>query len=99
MKNLLIIFFSVSLALPSVPKTLKGQQNKSKINSHHRFIKIEKANLCYVYGSKGDKVISVNLDRSNKLISKTNYKKINNDYVFIIHDDCAKLDCYHFIHR
>ena len=99
MKNLLVIIFSFNIVFPNVPKTLKGQQNKSKINLHHRYIDIEKANICYVYGPKGDKVISVNFDSKNNLISKTNYKIKNKDYVFTMHDNCTKLDCLHFIHR
>ena len=45
MKNLLVIIFSFNIVFPNVPKTLKGQQNKSKINLHHRYIDIEKANI------------------------------------------------------
>ena len=99
MRNLFVIIFSFSIVFPSVPQTLKGQQNKSKINFHHRYINIEKANICYVYGPKGDKVISVNFDSKNNLVSKTNYLVKNKNYDFILHDDCTKLDCFHFIHR
>ena len=99
MKNILIFLFSISLALPNVPKTLKGQQNKTKINPYNRFIKIEKANISYVFGPKGNKVVSVNFDKRNNLISKTSYKINKNKNVFLIQDDCVKIDCHHFIHE
>ncbi|OUX31574.1 MAG: hypothetical protein CBE24_05040 [bacterium TMED264] len=99
MKNILITFFSISLAFPNVPKTLKGEQNKTKIIPSHSFIKIEKANVSYVFGPKGDRVVSTNFDKRNNLISKTNYKINNNKNVFLIQDDCAKIDCHHFIHE
>tara|TARA_B100000427_G_scaffold326851_1_gene336285 strand:+ start:273 stop:572 length:300 start_codon:yes stop_codon:yes gene_type:complete len=99
MKKLLIILFLINILFPSIPKTLKGQQNKSKINFHNHFTVIEKANICYVYGPKGNKIISVNLDKKNNLVSKTSYNKVKGDYIFIIHDNCEKIDCYDFIHR
>ena len=63
MKNILITFFSISLVFSDVPKTLKGQRNKTKVTPHNRFIKIEKANVSYVFGPKGDGVVSVNFDK------------------------------------
>ena len=99
MKNIFITFFSISLAFSNAPKTLKGQRNKTKIISQNRFIKIEKASVSYVFGPKGDKVVSVNFNKKNKLISKTNYKINNIENVFLIQDDCLKIDCYYFIHE
>ena len=40
------LFFFVLLAnilFPNIPKALEGQRNKTKIKSHHKFIKIEKS--------------------------------------------------------
>jgi len=99
MRNILITFFSISLVLPNVPKTLNGQQNQTKITPHNRFIKIEKASICYVFDPKGDRVVSVNFDKKNNLISKTNYKINNKKNVFLIQDDCLNTDCHHFIHE
>ena len=99
MKNILITFFSISLVFPNVSKTLKGQRNKTKATPYNRFIKIEKANVSYVFGPKGDGVVSVNFDKKNNLISKTNYKISNKKNVFLIQDDCLKIDCHYFIHE
>ena len=99
MKIILISFFLISLIFPNVPRTLKGQQNKSKIATHYRFIKIEKAYVSYVFGPKGDRVVSINFDKKNNLISKANYKVNNEKNVFLIQDDCLNTDCNHFIHE
>ena len=99
MKIILISFFLISLIFPNVPETLKGQRNKSKISTHYRFIKIEKAYVSYVFGPKGDKVVSINFDKKNNLISKAKYKINNEKNVFLIQDDCLNIDCHHFIHE
>ena len=99
MKIILISFFLISLIFPNVPETLKGQRNKSKIATHYRFIKIEKAYVSYVFGPKGDTVVSINFDKKNNLISKANYKINNEKNVFLIQDDCLKIDCHRFIHE
>ena len=99
MKIILISFFLISLVFPSVPETLNEQQNKSKVSTHYRFIKIEKAYVSYVFGPKGDRVVSINFDKKNNLVSKANYKKNNKKNVFLIQDDCLNIDCHHFIHE
>ena len=99
MKIILISFLLISLIFPNVPGTLKGQQNKTKIATYYRFIKIEKAYVSYVFGPKGDRVVSINFDKKNNLISKANYKINNEKNVFLIQDDCLKIDCNHFIHE
>ena len=99
MRNILITFFSISLVLPNVPKTLKGQRNKTKVTPHNRFIKIEKANVSYIFGPQGDRVVSTNFGRRSNLISKTNYKINDNENIFLIQDDCLKIDCHYFIHE
>jgi hypothetical protein len=68
MKIILISFILISLIFPNVPNTLKGQRNKSKIATHYRFIKIEKAYVSYVFGPKGDRFVSINFDNKNDLI-------------------------------
>ena len=99
MKIILISFFLISLVLPNVPKTLKGQRNKSKIATHYKFIKIEKAYVSYVFGPKGDGVVSINFDKKNNLVSKANYKINHKKNVFLIQNDCLNIDCHHFIHE
>ena len=99
MKIILISFLLISLIFPNTPGTLKGQQNKSKIATHYRFIKIEKAYVSYVFGPKGDSVVSINFDKKNNLVSKANYKINNKKNVFLIQDDCRNIDCYHFLHE
>ncbi len=99
MKIILISSFLVSLIFSNVPETLKGQRNKSKIATYYRFKKIEKAYVGYVFGPKGDRVISINFDKKNNLISKANYKINNEKNVFLIQDDCLNIDCNHFIHE
>ena len=99
MKIILISFSLISLIYSNVPETLKGQRNKSKIATDYRFIKIEKAYISYVFGPKGDRVVSINFDKKNNLVSKANYKKNNEKNVFLIQDDCLNIDCHHFIHE
>ena len=99
MKIILISFFLISCIFPNVPGTLKGQQNKSKIDTHYRFIKIEKAYVSYVFGPKGDRVIYNNFNNKNNLVSKANYKIKNKKNVFLIQNDCMNIDCHHFIHE
>ena len=103
MKIILISFSLISLIFPNVPETLKGQRNKSKIATDYRFIKIEKAYINYVFGPKSDRVVSINFDKKNNIISKSYYKinnkKNNKKNVFLIQDDCLSIDCYHFIHE
>ena len=89
----------ISLVFPSVPETLKEQQYESKVATHYRFIKIEKAYVSYVFGPEGDRVVSINFDKKNNLVSKANYKKNNKKNVFLIKDDCLNIDCHHFIHE
>ena len=99
MKIILISFFLISSVFPNVPVTLKGQQNKSKVATHYKFIKIEKAYVSYVFDQKGDRVVSINFDKKNNLVSKANYKINNKKNVFLIQDDCLNSDCHHFIHE
>ena len=99
MKKILVTFFSIGLVFSNIPETLKGQRNKTKITSYNRFIKTEKANVSYIFGPKGDRVVSTNFDDRNKLISKTNYKINNKNNVFLIQDDCLETECYYFIHK
>jgi len=87
------------LIYSNTPKPLKGQQNKSKTKFSNRYIKINKSNLCYIYGPRGDRIISVNKDKNKKLVSKTNYKKTALEQIYIDSDNCKKIECYHFIHR
>ncbi len=98
-KKIIITFFSIGLVFSNIPETLKGQRNKTKITSYNKFVKIEKANVSYIFGPKGDRVVSTNFDDINKLISKTNYKINNKKNVFLIQDDCLEIECYYFIHK
>ena len=96
------LFFFVLLAniiYPNIPKALEGQRNKTKIKSHHKFIKIEKSYISYVYELKGNKVVSTNFDVKNRLTSKTNYSIKNNQNIFLIQENCLQNDCFQFIHN
>ena len=99
MKIILISLFLISLLFPNVPETLKGQRNKSKAATHYRFLKIEKAYVNYVFDHMGDRIVSINFDKKNNLVSKANYKINNKKNVFLIKDDCLNVDCHHFIHE
>ena len=96
------LFFFVLLAniiFPDNPKALEGQRNKTKIKSHHKFIKIEKSYITYIYDFKGNQVVSVNLDAKNRLASKTNYIVENNQNIFLIRENCLHSDCFQYIHN
>ena len=99
MNKLFFFILSANIIFPDIPKALEGQRNKTKIKSHHKFIKIEKSYITYVYDFKGNKVISVNMDAKNRLASKTNYIVENNQNIFLIKENCFQSDCFQYIHN
>ena len=99
MNKLFFFVLLTDIIFPDIPKALEGQRNKTKIESHHKFIGIEKAYITYVYDSKGNKVVSVNIDAKNRLISKTNYIAENNQNIFLIKENCLQNDCFQYIHN
>ena len=100
MMNKLVFFVLLAnLLFPNIPKALKGQRNKTKIKLHQKFIEIEKSSISYVYGLKGNKIVSTNFDAKSRLTSKTNYSIENNQNIFLIKENCAQSDCLQFIHN
>ncbi len=91
-------FLFFALLLGKEPKTLENQKNKPEIESHSLFKEINKADIFYVYGPDGDKIISVKFDKSNNLLSKTSYNQSNDKQIYIYNDDCKKKECHQFIH-
>ena len=99
MNKLIFFVLLANILFPNIPKELEGQQNKTKIKPHQKFIKIEKSYISYVYELKGNKVFSTNFDAKGRLISKTKYHVINNQNVFLIQENCMRNDCFKFIHN
>ena len=99
MKKLFFFVLLTNIIFPDNPKALEGQRNKTKIESHHKFIRIEKAYITYVYDSKGNKVVFVNIDAKNRLVSKTNYIVENNQNIFLIKENCLQNDCFQYINN
>ena len=96
------LFYFVLLAnmlYPNIPAALKGQRNKTKIKPHQKFIKIEKSQISYVYGLKGNEIVSTNFDVKGRLTSKTYYSIENNQNIFLIQENCMHNDCLQFIHN
>ena len=89
----------MNLGLSEIPKPLKNQKNKSKTEFYSPYTEISKSNICYIYGESGDRLISVNFDKDNRLISKTNYKKRNAEHTYVFHQDCQNNECAYYIHR
>ena len=90
MNKLFFFVLLIDIIFPDIPKALEGQRNKTKIESHHKFIRIEKACITYVYDSKGNKVVFVNIDAKNRIASKTNYLIKNNQNIFLIEENCLQ---------
>lgn len=99
MRLFLIIYFtSISLYIARGSKTLNNQINKSKTEFFRTYKEINRTSTSYIYGSDGNKIITVNFDKYNNLLSKTSYNKLKEKRSFIYSDDCEKKDCYQFIH-
>ena len=99
MYKLIFIVLLVNILYPNIPKALEGQRNKTKIKPHHKFIKIEKSYISYIYELKGNKVSSANFDVKGRLTSKTNYSIKNNQNIFLIEKNCLQNDCFQYIHN
>jgi len=99
MNRLIIICIITNLGFSKTPKPLKNQQNKSKTEFYSPYIEINKAKICYIYGERGDRLISVNFDKNNSLISKTNYNKTSAKHTYVFHQDCKNNKCAYYIHR
>ena len=99
MKKLFFFVLLANIIFPDNPKALEGQGIKTKTKSHHKFIRIEKSYINYVYDLKGIKIVSVNIDAKNRLASKTNYLIKNNQNIFLIEENCLQSDCFQYIHN
>lgn len=99
MKKLFFFVLLANIIFPDNPKALEGQRIKTKTKSHHKFIRIEKSYINYVYDLKGIKIVSVNIDAKNRLVSKTNYLIKNNQNIFLIEENCLQSDCFQYIHN
>ena len=99
MRFLLIIISFLNLVFSQNPETLKGQRNKSIRNIQNEFTEIHKSNLSFVYSLKGDMIISVNIDKKNRLISKTYYDRESLKDTYVIHENCKNIDCGYYIHN
>jgi len=99
MRYLIIIVSFLNLVFPQMPETLINQQNKSITNIQNDFNEINKSNLSFVYGLKGDMIISTNIDKRNRLISKTYYDRKSLKDIYIINENCKNIDCGYYIHN
>ena len=99
MNKLIFFVLLLNVLYPNTPKALEGQRNKNKIKPHQKFINIEKSYISYIYELKGNKVFSTNFDVKGRLTSKTIYSIKNNRNLFLIQEDCARNDCFQFIHN
>ena len=99
MNKFIFFFLLISIIYPNIPKALEGQRNKTKINQHQKFTKIEKSYTSYVYEVQGYKVVSTNFDVKGRLTSKTNYGIEKNQNIFLIQINCIHNDCSQFIHN
>ena len=99
MRFFLIIASSLNIVFSQIPETLMNQQNKSITNTQNEFTEIKKSNLSFLYGPKGDMKIFVNIDKKNRLISKTYYDSELLKDTYIIQENCKYIDCEYYIHK
>ena len=92
------LIFTSALLNAAEPGVLENQYIKKTSNLYIPNLQADKSNLHYVYGSKGDRVVSVNYNGNGILISKTTYDNVNSKQRFIFDDFCKEKDCQQFIH-
>jgi hypothetical protein len=92
------LIFTSALLNAKEPSVLENQYIKTTSNLYIPNLQAKKSNLHYVYGPKGDRVVSVNYSGNGILISKTTYDNVNSRYRFIFDDFCKEKDCQQFIH-
>ena len=92
------LIFTFALLSAADPNVLENQYMKRTKNLYLPNLQAKKSNLHYVYGPKGDRVVSVNYSGNGFLISKTTYQNVNSKHRFIFDDLCKEKDCQQFIH-
>ena len=92
------LIFTSALLNASEPGVLENQYIKKTTNLYIPNLQVKKSNLHYVYGPKGDRLVSVNYSGNGILISKTTYQNVNSKHRFIFDDSCKENDCQQFIH-
>ena len=92
------LIFITALLNAAEPSVLVNQYIKKNTNLYIPNLQAKKSNLHYVYGPKGDRVVSVNYSGNGILISKTTYDNVNSKHRFIFDDFCKEKDCQQFIH-
>ena len=97
-----IFLISIHLLLESSlarePKPLLSQTNKLETDTYMDFKEIVKTEISYTYDSRGNGVISVNLDKNKNIVSKTSYETRVNKQTFIFNDNCRLRECLQYIH-
>ena len=98
--RIFLIFYAIIISnvIANGSQTLKNQIKYSNSSSIHQYKEIVKAKICYFYGPKGNKIISVNFDKNYNLISKSSYSWLNKKHSFIYLEDCKKKECQKYIH-
>ena len=92
------LIFTSPLLNAAEPSVLENQYIKKTTKLYIPNLQAKKSNLHYVYGPKGDRVVSVNYSGNGFLISKTTYQNVNSKHRFIFDDLCKEKDCQQFIH-
>ena len=92
------LIFTSTLLNAAEPSVLENQYIKKTTKLYIPNLQAKKSNLHYVYGPKGDRLVSVNYDGNGFLISKTTYHNVNSKHRFIFDDLCKEKDCQQFIH-
>jgi len=92
------LIFTSALLNGTEPSVLENQYTKTTFNLYIPNLQAKKSNLHYIYGPKGDRVVSVNYSDNGILMSKTTYYNVNSKYRFIYDDFCKEKDCQQFIH-
>lgn len=93
-KILTIFFILFSLSYAEKPSTLKNQINIPPSEFFQEYKDIEKSKLEYIYDLNGKTIISKNYLKNKKLTSKTSYKSLKKQDIFIFHTNCYNRDCY-----
>ena len=92
-----ILIFSTMIN-GSERNVIESRNDNKTSNLYIPKMNIKKSRKHYVYGPDGDRVVSVNFDKSGRLVSKTTYESKNLNYSFIFDEYCNKGDCQQFIH-
>ena len=92
------LFLLTNFSFAKEPQTLLNQKEKIDTDTHRYFKDVVKADVCYIYGARGDEVVLINFDKNYKILSKTRYKKTNQKQTFIFNDNCKLRECLQFVH-